>query len=159
MYELVLVPGLLQTEAYARAQMHDEAKVASRMARQELFTRDDPPPPDLVVLLFEQILHTSMGGTDVMREQLAHLIAVAPQHMIQVVPFSARISQHLDGPFVIASIEGHELVLVETPLRGFVADGGEVVSRMKRRWDVIRAQALPVPQSIKLIEEVMAQWT
>lgn len=158
-YELAFMPGLLQTEEYARALMKDDTKVASRLARQEVLTRDDPPPPSLVVLIYEQILRTIVGDEDVMRKQLEHLIEAAQQHVIQVIPYNATTYLHLDGPFVIASVEGHDLVFVETPVRGFVADGAEVTSSLKRRWDVIRAQALSVPQSIHLIQEVMGQWS
>jgi transcriptional regulator with XRE-family HTH domain len=158
-YELALMPGLLQTEGYARAQMNDDAKVASRLARQEILTRDDPPPPSLVVLVYEQVLRTIVGDEEVMRKQLEHLTEAAQQHVIQVIPYNARTYLHLDGPFTVASVEGHDLCFVETPVHGVVADGAEVVSRLKRRWDVIRAQALSVPQSTELIQEVMKQWT
>lgn len=158
-YELALMPGLLQTEEYARALMNDDAKVASRLARQEVLTRDDPPPPSLVVLIYEQVLRTVVGDQDVMRKQLEHLVEAMEPHVIQVIPFNATTYLHLDGPFAIASVEGHDLVFAETPLQGSVADGAEVVSSLKRRWDVIRAQALSVPQSTALIQEVTGQWT
>lgn len=152
-YELALMPGLLQTEEYARALMNDDAKVASRLARQEVLTRDDPPPPSLVVLLYEQVLRTVVGDEDVRRKQLDHLIEAAKPHVIQVIPFNATTYLHLDGAFSLASVEGHDLVFAETPLQGSVADGAEVVSSLKRRWDVIRAQALSAPQSIQFIQK------
>src|SRR5690606_28627315 len=125
-----------------------------RLARQEVLTRDDPPPPSLVVLIYEQVLRTVVGDQDVMRKQLEHLVEAMEPHVIQVIPFNATTYLHLDGPFAIASVEGHDLVFAETPLQGSVADGAEVVSSLKRRWDVIRAQALSVPQSTALIQEV-----
>lgn len=158
-YELALMPGLLQTEAYARALMNDDAKVASRLARQDVLTRDDPLPPSLVVLLYEQVLRTTVGDEGVMRKQLEHLVEAAQPHVIQVIPFNATTYLHLDGPFALASVEGHDLVFAETPVQGFVADGAGVVSSLKRRWDVIRAQAMSVPQSIALIQEVTGQWS
>lgn len=158
-YELTFIPGLLQTEGYARELLKDDTKVASRLARQEVLTRNDPPPPGLVVLLYEQVLRTIIGDEKVMREQLERLVEAAEQHVIQVVPFNARTYLHLDGRFEIASVEGHELVFAETPIQGFVADGAAVISATKHRWDLIRAQALPVPQSVDLIQEVMGKWS
>lgn len=158
-YELTFIPGLLQTEEYARELLKDDAKVASRLARQEVLTRTDPPPPALVVLLYEQVLRTIIGDEKVMREQLERLLDAAEQHVIQLIPNSARTYLHLEGPFVIASVEGHELVFTETPIQSFVGDGAAVISETRRRWDLIRAQALSVPQSTELIQEVMGRWS
>lgn len=160
-YELTLIPGLLQTEGYARALLDDnEAEVVARLARQETLARDEPPPPALVALIEERALRTLVGHAAAMRGQLAHLVASAERHVIQVVPHgTTRTYLHLDGPFAIATVDGRELVFVETPVRGFVVDDPKLVLQSRRRWDLIRAQALSVHQSIELIQEVMTQWT
>lgn len=159
-YQLALIPGLLQTEGYARALLdNNDAEVASRLARQEIFARTDPPPPALVALIEERALRTLVGDEQVMREQLEHLVAASGRHVIQVVPHGTRTYLHLDGPFVIATVDGRDQVFMETPARGFVVDEPQVVLQMRRRWDMIRAQAMPVQQSITHIQEVMERWT
>lgn len=76
-----LVPGLLQTEAYAREVIQaslraDDAsvqrRVMARMTRTVLLGRSDPPAPELSVVLDESVLQRRIGGDDVMREQLVH---------------------------------------------------------------------------------------
>ena len=95
-----------------------------------------------------------------MREQLAHLAAAAsPNRRIQVVPDAARTYEHLDGPFILATMEGRELAFLSTAARGFVIEDREVVSQLRWRWDTIRSEALPVGQSVELIEKVAQQWT
>lgn len=155
-YELALIPGLLQTAGYARALLDDdETEVASRLARQEIFSREDPSPPTLVALIEERVLRTLVGNEAVMREQLEHLIEAMQRHVIQVVPHGTRTYLHLDGPFVIATVDGRDQVFVETPVRGFVVDDAQVVLPVRRRWDMIRAQAMSVQQSIEYIQEVL----
>nr|WP_230416250.1 helix-turn-helix transcriptional regulator [Micromonospora tarapacensis] len=159
-YELALIPGLLQTEGYARALLdNDETEVTSRLARQDIFSRDDPPPPTLVALIEERALRTLIGDEEIMREQLDHLVSAAQRHMIQVVPHGTRTYLHLDGPFAIATVDGRDQAFVETPIQGFVVDDAPVVLDMRRRWDVIRAQAMSAHQSIEYIQEAKGQWT
>lgn len=96
-YEAQFVPGLLQTGAYARAQLSAgdpqappgtvERGVALRMRRQELLSR--PAPPRLWVVLDETVLRRPVGGAEVMRAQVDHLIEVGrlPHVTVQVMPF------------------------------------------------------------------------
>src|SRR5271170_5145399 len=97
MFEHVLIPGLLQTEDYARAVLSThpntsqdvvEERVAARMARQEILTREGPPPPVLWVLLDENVLLREVGNAEIMRDQLAHLAGAArrPNVTVQVIP-------------------------------------------------------------------------
>ena len=71
--ELSNVPGLLQTEDYARTFLGDDAAVAARMERQRVLTRETPPPPVLHCVLDEAILYRGCGGPKVMYDQLTHL--------------------------------------------------------------------------------------
>lgn|SRR5690606_29623216 len=160
-YELTVVPGLLQTEAYARALLdEDEGKVAARLERQKLFTRAEPPAPRMVTLLDERVLRHPVGDPQVMREQIEHLIASSSRaRPVQVIPVGARSYHHLEGSFVIASVDGRELAYVEAPERGFIMSDADIVARFKRRWDTIRSEALPVGQSIELMTEVAHQWS
>jgi DNA-binding XRE family transcriptional regulator len=96
-FEPLLVPGLLQTEAYMRAifqtrfgttEPEIEDRVAARMKRQAILVRDDPPK--LWVLLDEGVLRRPVGGPSVMHEQVDHLVKAAQEShiMIQIVPSS-----------------------------------------------------------------------
>lgn len=160
-YELVFVPGLLQTEQYARAVLAGaddvDSMVAARMDRQRILARDRPP--QFVVVVDEAVLRRPIGGPEVMRRQLASLAEAAERWIIQVVPQATDYYYPgLDGPFVIATIDGRDVVYIPTGLRGFIADGSEIVAEAKRRWDAIRAEALSRRQSRDLILEVAESW-
>lgn len=96
-YEVAFVPGLVQTESYARAVVrrglpdapYDEVerRVSLRMRRQQLLV--EPSATRLWAVVDEAVLHRSVGGTDVLREQLIHLLEVTtqPNISLQIVPF------------------------------------------------------------------------
>jgi hypothetical protein len=108
------VPGLLQTEAYARALLGSstllggdevETHLITRMERQEILFREDPP--HFTAVLDEQVLRRPVGGPEVMRDQLLHLAKVCaaqPRVRVQIVPISAGTYAGLNGPFVIATL-------------------------------------------------------
>ncbi|MEU9146576.1 helix-turn-helix transcriptional regulator [Streptomyces sp. NPDC048349] len=97
-YEYQIVPGLLQTEEYARAvtevkyllagAAEVEARVRLRMERQELLA--SPARPHLLAILHEGVLHSRFGGPGVMRRQVEHLIDMSarPHITIRVLPFT-----------------------------------------------------------------------
>lgn len=112
-YESDVVPGLLQTDGYARAitrthypdinEMDLDGRVQLRIERQALLTRPTDPPV-LRAVLSETVLRRPVGGSAVMAAQLAHLVYVSelPNVSIRIVPFAA--GPHLgvvSGPFVI----------------------------------------------------------
>lgn len=94
-YDAELIPGLLQTEGYARAVLaesrseHVEERLADRVARQRIL--EGGSPVQLRVVLGEAAMHRQVGGSDVLREQLAHLLAVGelPNVRIRILPFVA----------------------------------------------------------------------
>ena len=112
--ELLVVPGLLQTEDYARALMgvHElgvekaERFVSSRRVRQELLERPDPPMLSFVI--DESVLLRCIGGAAVMRAQLAWLVELArrPHIAIRVLPLSLGEHVGLRGPFVLLKFAG-----------------------------------------------------
>ncbi|CAM5631855.1 hypothetical protein GCM10010343_67120 [Streptomyces avidinii] len=87
-FQCQLVYGLLQTEDYARAVMGVEkpdtldAAVAARMDRQRILARDNPPV--LWVVLDEAALHREIGGREVMRNQLAHLLNLQDRQWLEI---------------------------------------------------------------------------
>jgi transcriptional regulator with XRE-family HTH domain len=156
-YELAYLPGLLQTEAYARALLQSgrgdlESRVTARMERQQVLTRQSPP--ELVAVIDEGILRRPVGGADVMREQLQSLATAAERWIIQVVPWEVQNYLCLDGPFVLATVDGRDLVFTPTQLSGYILTSQEAVAEVRWRWDAIRAEALPRRQSKELIAEV-----
>jgi transcriptional regulator with XRE-family HTH domain len=110
-FEPLLIPGLLQTEEYARAVIRQleerypaeqvDTLVEIRMRRQELLDRADPPL--LFFILDEAVVRRLVGGAAVMRRQLRRLteIADSPNVTIEVVPFSAGAHPGIKGPFVV----------------------------------------------------------
>ena len=112
--ELLVMPGLLQTEEYARAVMsvHDlggekeERFVRSRRVRQELLDRGDPPT--LSFILDESVLLRAIGGRAVMRAQLQRLVDLAqrPHVAIRVLPLALGENVGLRGAFVLLRFLG-----------------------------------------------------
>ncbi|WP_346535090.1 helix-turn-helix transcriptional regulator [Micromonospora sp. DPT] len=107
-YEAESVPGLLQTEAYAReiyrrtaGEEGLERKVAARLRRQEVLRRESPV--QLSVVLNEAVLLRPVGGAAVMAEQLTHMARVAqsPNVTIYVLPFTAGAHPAMSTPYVI----------------------------------------------------------
>ncbi|MFI7607924.1 Scr1 family TA system antitoxin-like transcriptional regulator [Micromonospora sp. NPDC049366] len=169
-FEPLYLPGLVQTEGYARAVLAGaglfgadeiEQQVAARLDRQGVLTRDRPPL--LSVVVDEHTLRRRVGGPEVMREQLRHLVKVAtalPRVRIQVVPLSAGAYAGLDGPFVIATAPaGEDVVYLDGQRHGQVIDRSDYVRQMVEVWESIRGEALSQQQSLDLIAEVAETWT
>lgn len=109
-FEPLLVPGLLQTEEYARSVIGHfkndlsaeqvEDLVGLRMRRQELL--DQPDPPTLLFVLDEAVVRRLEGGDASMRRQIRTIaeIATRPNVTIEIVPFNAGVYHGLTGPFV-----------------------------------------------------------
>jgi transcriptional regulator with XRE-family HTH domain len=110
-YESLFIPGLLQTEDYARAVISGvlpsaneeevERRVVARMQRQSLLTAKDSP--QLWAVIDEAALHRLVGGPAAMRKQVFHLAEQARNSRItiQVVPFAAGAHPGMPGSFII----------------------------------------------------------
>ncbi|MFY1687712.1 Scr1 family TA system antitoxin-like transcriptional regulator [Plantactinospora sp. WMMB782] len=167
-YQPLIVPGLLQTEGYARAMLRVggllppeqvEQLVASRLRRQEILTGDSPP--QLVAVLDEVVLRRLLGDPAVMREQLEHLAAVAEKPHVQVRVIPAEVPWHtgLAGPFVLARLDnGTELAYLDNQLRGQILTDRSDIASLGQRWDSLTGEALPRRPSIDLIREVAKTW-
>ncbi|GGZ26510.1 helix-turn-helix domain-containing protein [Streptomyces poonensis] len=156
-YEAQFVPGLLQTEAYARAQLSagnphaptetTERGVALRMRRQELLSR--PAPPRLWVVLDETVLRWPVGGSEVMRAQVDHLIEVSrlPHVTVQVMPFGNGPHPALrSGAFHLFRFRAPELpdIVYRGGLTGAVyLDRADEVMAHREALDRLSAQAAP----------------
>ncbi|OIJ63417.1 helix-turn-helix domain-containing protein [Streptomyces mangrovisoli] len=118
-YEVLLVPGLLQTPEYARAvgegsDLEDDKVLASRraelrLARQELL--DYPDPPQLWVVLEEAVLHRQVARGEVMADQMRHLVQMAqrPGIRVQVIPFNAQACVTGGFPITLLRFDPPEL--------------------------------------------------
>jgi len=165
-FEHVLIPGLLQTENYARAVLSTrpvtttdeiEERVTARLARQAILDREDPPPPMLWVLLDENVLYRDVGGAKVMREQLLHLVEMArrPTVAVQIVPYSAGPHSGLLGSFIIAEPDDSgAIVYLENAHEGQTVEDAATVANMALTFDALRLEALPGSASLSLIERV-----
>ncbi|MGV9215167.1 helix-turn-helix domain-containing protein [Micromonospora sp. RB23] len=168
-FEPLCVPGLLQTEGYARALLTGgglfapdeiEQHVSARLDRQGLLTRDRPPL--ITALIDEHVLRRDVGGSGVMREQIQHLVKLGsafPRVRIQVVPDLAGAYAGLGGPFVIATApQGEDLVYLAGQRHGQVIDRSDYVRQMVEVWESIRGEALSHGQSLDLMAEVAETW-
>ncbi|MFG1657239.1 Scr1 family TA system antitoxin-like transcriptional regulator [Micromonospora chersina] len=167
--EATAIPGLLQTEGYARAMLglggeltaeEVEARVVARLARQAVLTGGLRPV--FIAVLDECALRRQIGDRAVMREQLQHLLAAGtePNVQVRVVPADAPWHTGLGGSFILARLEsGAELVHLDNQLRGQTVDSPNDVAALERRWEAVTGEALPRRQSARLIEEVAKSWT
>lgn len=159
-----LVPGLLQTENYARAILRSDAtrseeeverRVAGRLERQEILTRDQPPL--VVAVMDESALHRRDA---IMAEQLTHLLRIAelPHVQLHVIPADTGLHVGLSGPMALAtSAEGSWVAHLENQLSGLVVGGDDGMDLLLARWESVRGLALPQALSLSLIKEVQSQ--
>ncbi|TQM33319.1 helix-turn-helix domain-containing protein [Nocardia bhagyanarayanae] len=160
-YEAHLVPGLLQTPEYARAVLalgYDDAdtdrRVAVRQRRQEILHRTDPPI--VWAVIDEAALHRPVGGPQVHREQMEHLIALAalPNVTIQVLPYSAGEHAAAGSSFSIlrfAEPELPDIVYLEHLTSALYLDRRQDLALYLSVMDRLSVQALPPQKSIEIL--------
>jgi transcriptional regulator with XRE-family HTH domain len=163
-FECQNVPGLLQTEGYARALLEAcwthqvEELVAARLSRQAVLASSSAPL--MWALIDESVIRRPIGGAATMREQLKRLVELASERRIvlQVVPYGAGAHACTDGSMTLLSFrEGPDTVYTERPGSGQLIDRREEVARCQLRYDLTRAAALSPEASIRLIEEAMEE--
>jgi transcriptional regulator with XRE-family HTH domain len=167
LFELTLFPGLFQTEDYARAVLETHPnttaeavgeRLTTRLGRQAIFTRVDPPPPVVWVLLDEYVLRREVGGPKVLREQVARVLQLAHQPNITVQVLKERVTHPgLDGPFSVAEVPGVGVVAyLEDAHDGQTIDDQGVANLLRVRWDTIRTEALSGTATLDLLEQTLA---
>ncbi|MFI5755134.1 Scr1 family TA system antitoxin-like transcriptional regulator [Streptomyces sp. NPDC051569] len=165
-FEVQVVPGLLQTEDYARAVLavrrpHPdivEEHVTARLQRQHILKRDTPP--ELWIVLDENVLHRRMGSVDTMRGQLEHLLTAAEAYntVLQIVPFDAGGHAGVGGPFSALTLdEGPDVVYVDGFLQGQILAEPEEVREAARAYDLLTAAALSPDRSIDMIANALKE--
>ncbi|MEV6152681.1 helix-turn-helix transcriptional regulator [Nonomuraea sp. NPDC052129] len=165
-YQSSFVPGLLQTESYARAAIPGgdpelpaevvESRVAARMARQA--QRD--PSSALTAIIDEAVLHRVVGGPKIMREQLQRLLDGSEQpHMtLQVIPFVAGVHPGMHGSFVLLQFdhEAHDVVYIETNAADLFLESDDDLRRCRNVLERLQAMAVSPEATRDLVARVLA---
>ncbi|MFI8094001.1 helix-turn-helix domain-containing protein [Streptomyces sp. NPDC086080] len=162
------IPGLFQTERRARALygmrkplLDDETieqRVTSRLARQDILTKW--PPPMVTAVIEESVLRRPIGGLDVHKEQLRHLLALGRLRSVelQVMPLERDEHAGMGGPFILLTPKGKPQVgYVEVQNVTRLATDIEEVRILAARYGSIRAQALTPRESLALIERMQTE--
>jgi transcriptional regulator with XRE-family HTH domain len=167
-FNTLTVPGLLQTEDYARhtftsrQPLLDEAtiehRVAARLARQEILTRW--PSPMVSAVIDESILKRDVGGHEIRQGQLKHLLRLGQLRSttIQVLPMSCEDHAALEGPFILLTPAGRQPVAyVEVQSVNRLITAPEEVRILAARYGCVRGQALSPRDSLALIEQLLGE--
>src|SRR5215467_3558864 len=165
-FEPNVVPGLLQTEEYARQTLRNgpgeldredvERLVQVRLERQRILGREDRPR--LWAVVDEAVIRRAVGGPEVMREQLRHLIESTEQGKttLQVVPFGAGAHAGTTGPFVILEFPeatDPDVVYVETLAGDIYLEAPSDVDRYTLAFARLLAAALHPDDSVRLVRQ------
>ncbi|MFI2347362.1 Scr1 family TA system antitoxin-like transcriptional regulator [Streptomyces sp. NPDC019443] len=167
-YQTQAVPGLLQTEEYARAVFSclypplDEEQleewVQARLVRQKIFERK--PRPMVNFLLEESILHRPIGGRQVLRVQNQHLrrCAELPFLGLQIMPTDRETHAGLAGPMVLLETPDHDqLAYIEGQHISFLVDDPDQVSMYQQKYGMLRSQALSPAESMGLLDDLLGE--
>lgn len=168
-FEPLFIPGLLQTEDYARALFQSnptmepeqiERRVEVRMDRQKLLQGRDAP--ELWAIVDETAIRRPVGGSEVMRAQLRHVLEASTAQKItfQVVPMSVGAHPGMNGSFVVLDFPDPTdtpVAYQETATDGLFPEGTGVVHRYQQMFDHLMATALSVAESRRLTERAASE--
>ncbi|MFH8452446.1 helix-turn-helix transcriptional regulator [Streptomyces fungicidicus] len=160
-----LIPGLLQTEAYARAVTRSahplapgeevEEKVSARLMRAQLF-EDNHKTPEYWVILPESLLRQPILPPEQHAEQLEHVTELARRHRIvsQVLPWNCGPHPLMLGTAMVMTFsDAPPLIYTEAQYSGDTIDDPGLVKQYRKAYDRLRAAALPPEASLALIEQ------
>ncbi|MEV0011596.1 helix-turn-helix transcriptional regulator [Streptomyces sp. NPDC051840] len=167
-YENQVLPGLLQTESYARAVFSSrvpafseeeiEAQTTTRLGRQGILRSHVPPCISFIVA--EAVLLDRLGGDDVHKQALEHLrtCSALPGVTIQVMPVGRHSHAALDGPFVLLETADHQHLGYTETQRGsqLIADPDEV-SILSQKYAMLRTQALNTEDTRALLDRLLGE--
>ncbi|MER7396472.1 helix-turn-helix transcriptional regulator [Streptomyces sp. NPDC000151] len=164
-YECRVVPGLLQTKAYAEAvtvsvpppptEEEVEQRVAARLARQALLTRK--PPIAFSFIIEQALLERRTGGDEVTRELIDHLLKCGELTNVelQIMPLKQPDHCGLDGPMQLLETPEHQwLAYCEGQQTGQLVSGRKDVSMLLQRYAKLRSQALSHADSMSLLKRM-----
>ncbi|MFF7977532.1 Scr1 family TA system antitoxin-like transcriptional regulator [Streptomyces sp. NPDC007901] len=167
-YDNAVLPGLLQTEAYVRAVLRNrvpaydgdevETRTAARLERQEILHRRNAPTLSFVV--WEPVLLMALGGPEVRTGQLRRLreLAELPCVSLQFLLLSSPYHAGVNGPFILLETPDHQHLAYTESQRGsqWVSDADEV-SRLARKYAMLRTQALTTQDSAGLLDRLLGE--
>ncbi|MFD9590236.1 Scr1 family TA system antitoxin-like transcriptional regulator [Streptomyces sp. NPDC059980] len=167
-YDAMVLPGLLQTEAYARAVLrnrvpaYDDDEVctrgAARVERQEILHRK--VPPTLSFIVWEPVLHLAIGDREMRVEQLRQLRASTelPGLTLQFLPMDSPHHAGLDGPFILLETPDHQHLAYTESQRGSQwASAPDEVSILARKYAMLRTQSLTPQDSLGLLDRLLGE--
>nr|MDT0660910.1 helix-turn-helix transcriptional regulator [Micromonospora sp. DSM 115978] len=166
-FELAVIPAPLQTEAYARTLIQSsssgaaaEEAIATRLARELIITRGQKPA-QLTAILDEGVLYRPVGGPEVMREQLLHIVQAADRDNVSIYVVPATVGAYigLDGSISLATVHGRVVGFADGPLRDDAIEDVDRVADLERRWEMIRRYTPSQEASLDLIKKAADQWT
>ncbi|MFD4632113.1 helix-turn-helix domain-containing protein [Streptomyces sp. NPDC058284] len=159
-----LIPGLLQTTAYARAVIHSthpldlpkevDAKINARLQRAKLF--DDPKKPEYWTILHESLLREPIIPAEEMAEQLDRIAALAKRRRIvpQILLWNAPTRPFMGLSLMFMEFDdAPPLMYTEGPYHGQCVDDPALVKPYRKAYDRLRAAALPPEASLAMIED------
>lgn len=164
-YGAQVLPGLLQTEEYARELLRCrddlsseqvEERVTARMSRQVRLRSDDPP--FRWAIIDESVLLRPLGSPACMREQLASLLGQVdtPNSKVQVMPFSAGLHRLLGGALTLLTLPDSTWVAYEEGFEaGHLYEDPAAVKKWRRQYEVLRANSLTLDESAERIRTAM----
>jgi len=168
-FETLFIPGILQTEEYARAVIQNyyddegpgsdklRALVELRVRREGLLNSEHSPSFNF--MLDEAAVSRLVGGSSVMRSQLRRLIAVAekPNVTVEIVPFSAGLHPGMRGPFEIIEFVDSldkDIVFVETPRGDIISDDPKETKSYRDAFDRLEKASLGPRDSLALLARI-----
>jgi transcriptional regulator with XRE-family HTH domain len=170
-YQPQVIPGLLQTEQYVRAitaasfpsdkEQDSERKVALRLARQDLLNRQ--APPEYSVVIEETVLRRPIGGSEVMRGQIKHLIDMAgrPRVALQVLPFSAGWHPAMYGMFNVYRFPDDampEVVYSEGLTSAYYLNKPDETAKYNEALDRMTAQAATPDKTVTILRQILKEY-
>jgi transcriptional regulator with XRE-family HTH domain len=162
-FEPLIIPGLFQTERYARGVLswkpesaNAEVNLTKRQERQSVLDR-----AEVRVILLESVLYREVGNAEAMAEQIEHLLAMGsrPNVTLQILPDTPEIAGALGGAFAIATHGAADVaVYTESIVKGGVYPDPDLIARAVRVWDGLRADALPWSQTREALMKAGDRW-
>lgn len=157
----LVVPGLLQTEAYARALLSDEGFVGerleelaiTRLERQKVIGRTR-----IWALIDHTVLSRCLGSPEVMAEQCGHLVTLAEAQLVRVHVVPEGPNAGLGGAFGIASKDGVSTVSLTTIIRDITSTAADVVDDTMTAFEVILGASMSVAASLDFLRTQEDQW-
>ncbi|MEW2174982.1 helix-turn-helix transcriptional regulator [Streptomyces sp. NPDC005406] len=167
-FENQVLPGLLQTENYARAVFRTDVpalteeeigqRITTRVDRREILLREQPPTASFIIS--EAVLIDRLGGDDVYAESLRHVRHCADTSgvAIQIMPLGRKTHAGLSGPFILLETPDHQrLAYTETQRGSQLIAAPDEVSILERKYAMLRTQALNTEETRALLDRLLGE--